>query len=59
MIITMDGMPPAHLAVIEECIREAHRNLEQGDALTEADVAADIVRRLNTRWPQANEVREL
>lgn len=33
--------------VIRECIAEARRNTEQNDALSEADVAADIVRRLS------------
>jgi TRAP-type C4-dicarboxylate transport system substrate-binding protein len=39
-------LPPAHRTVLDECIAEAWRNVEQNDALTERDVAADIAQRL-------------
>lgn len=44
----MTGLPKAHQRVVDECVSEAWRNLEQHDATTEADVAADIVQRLYT-----------
>jgi len=48
----ISDLPEAHQGVLTECIAEAWRNLEQGDALTQADIAADIIRRLTTVWPE-------
>lgn len=39
-------LPEAHRKVLAECEAEAWRNVEQNDALTEADVATDIAQRL-------------
>lgn len=38
-------------AVLKECVAEAFRNQDNGDRHTEADVAADIVRRLAVIYP--------
>ena len=39
---TLSELPEAHQKVLANCVAEAWRNVEQNDALTEADVAADI-----------------
>ena len=39
-------LPNAHRAVIDECIAEAWRNVENSDTHTSADIAADIAQRL-------------
>lgn len=41
-----DSLPEAHQKVLDECLAEAWRNVEQQDAMTEADVAADIAQQL-------------
>lgn len=41
-----DTVPDYAEEVIEECIAEAWRNFDNGDAHTPADVAADIAQRL-------------
>lgn len=43
----VNQLPASHQVVIDLCVAEAWRNLEQNDALAPADVAADIVRYLN------------
>lgn len=43
-----DNLPKEHLAVIDECVNEAIQNDENSDVHTEADIAADIIRRLVT-----------
>lgn len=43
-------LPDAHRAVIDQCIAEAWRNKEQGDALLATDVAADVAQRLVTAY---------
>ena len=47
----------AHKTAIDECVAEAWRNYEQGDALGAADVAADIIRRLITLYPNSAPLR--
>ena len=42
----IEGLPPAHVSVLENCLAEAWRNLEQNDAMTERDVAEDIAQYL-------------
>jgi hypothetical protein len=44
------NLPAAHRVVLDKCEAEAWRNFEQRDALTEADVAADIVRHLTVEY---------
>lgn len=41
-----DELPEQHRSVLDECIAEAWRNVEQNDALDAEDVAADIAQRL-------------
>lgn len=43
-----DELPETHRTVIDECVAEAWRNIENGDAETQtsADVAGDIAQRL-------------
>lgn len=43
----VNQLPLTHQVVIDLCVAEAWRNLEQNGALVPADVAADIVRYLN------------
>lgn len=45
-----DTLPPPAQRVVDECIAEAWRNTEQGDATTEADVAADVAQWLYRRY---------
>lgn len=39
-------LPSAHREVLDACVAEAWRNIQDGDAHEPADVAADIAQRL-------------
>ncbi len=45
----------AAVRVIQECCAEAQRSLEQGEERTERDIAADIIRRLQTAYQLEDE----
>lgn len=44
------ALPATHRTVLDKCEAEAWRNIECGDANTEADVAADIVQHLAVEY---------